>query len=381
MDTHPSAARRTVAIVGGGTAGCATALALARRGIGNIVVLEAKAALPAFRIGETLPPASGLVLRRLGLFEAFQAQGHLVSAGSCASWGKAELGYNDFLFDPLGCGWHLDRVAFEKLLLKTVEARGIDLFRGHRLRRIEPLADGGYGLGFDAGTGGIHWLEAEFLVDATGVAVGAVRRLGVVRNPVDSLIVVCAVVELDTPDGIPSQSFLEGAEWGWWYAARLPGGKMVVALATDPPTLSAQGFRDAAAWRSALRQTVHIAELVERGRPQWTDRPPETAVAESAILSRVTGSRWLAVGDAASSYDPITAQGLYKALSDGETAGEAIAEFFGSGGDAALLGYQDALFERFTDYLRLREYLYSREQRWSRGDFWRKRLLRKRFGS
>ena len=261
-------------------------------------------------------------------------------------------------------------------------ARGINLLRGHHLRSIEPLADGGYGLGFDTGNSASHSLEADFLVDATGIAAGAVRRLGVARNPIDSLIVVFAVVEHDAPDAIPSHSFLEGAEWGWWYAARLPGGKMLVALATDLPTLSAQGFRDAVAWRSALRHTLHIAELVERGQPRWSDRQPDTAVAESAILSHVIGSRWLAVGDAASSYDPITAQGLYKALSDGEATGEAIADFFDSGGDtAALLAYQDALFGRFTDYLRLREYLYSREQRWSQRGFWRDRPLRIRFGS
>ena len=329
-----------------------------------------------------MPPTSGLVLRRLGFFKAFQAQGHVESVGSCASWGKPELGYNDFLFDPHGCGWHLDRPAFENLLLETVAGRGINLLGGHHLRSIEPLANGGYGLGFDTGNGVTHSLEADFLVDATGIAAGAVRRLGVVRNPIDSLIVVFAVVELDAADAIPSQGFLEGAEWGWWYAARLPGGKMTVALATDLPTLSAQGFRDAVAWRSALRHTLHIAELVERGRPRWSGRQPDTAVAESAILSRVVGSRWLAVGDAASSYDPITAQGLYKALSDGEAAGEAIAEFFDSGGGtAALWAYQDALFGRFTDYLRLWEYLYSREQRWSQAGFWRDRPLRKRFGS
>ena len=87
-------------------------------------------------------------------------------------------------------------------------ARGINLLRGHHLRSIEPLADGGYGLGFDTGNSASHSLEADFLVDATGIAAGAVRRLGVARNPIDSLIVVFAVVEHDAPDAIPSHSFL-----------------------------------------------------------------------------------------------------------------------------------------------------------------------------
>ena len=101
---------------------------------------------------------------------------------------------------------------------------------------------------------------------------------------------------------------------------------------------------------------------------------PLPALAPSAILSRVVGARWLAVGDAASAYDPVAAQGIVKALCDGEAAADAIAGFFAGAGEAPLLEYQDGVFARFTDYLRLRQHLYGLERRWPQAPFWQNRL-------
>jgi len=45
-----------IAIVGGGAAGCATAIALAARGIEDVVVVD-MAPQTGWRIGEAIPPA------------------------------------------------------------------------------------------------------------------------------------------------------------------------------------------------------------------------------------------------------------------------------------------------------------------------------------
>ena len=121
--------RHAVAIVGGGPAGCATAIALASRGVQDVVVIDMQRE-PGWRIGEAIPPAGRHVLNRLGVWEDFLAQGHLPSAGSCAAWGKPDLGYNDFLLDMQGKGWHLDRAAFDTMLSAAVSGRGGTLIRG-----------------------------------------------------------------------------------------------------------------------------------------------------------------------------------------------------------------------------------------------------------
>ncbi|PWC39416.1 FAD-dependent monooxygenase [Azospirillum sp. TSO35-2] len=366
--------RVAVAIIGGGVAGCATAIALAQRGVRDAVIVEA-GHTPAFRVGETVPPATGLLLRQLGLWEAFTAQGHEPCPGSAASWGKAELGHNDFLFDPHGHGWHLDRARFDGMVAERTQAMGVPLRRDLRLAGVEPRTGGGFALTLAPAAGDERTLRADVLVDASGVAAGAARRLGVARNEVDCLTVVYALLDLERPGAIAAQTLLEGAEAGWWYAAKLPQDRLIVALSTDRQEVAERGLTDPAAWTAALRATRHVAALLDRaGTPA---RPPvlRTVAAPSAILSRVAGPGWLAVGDAASSYDPITAQGIIKALTDGAAAGQAVAETLGGAGEAPLLAYQDGVFARFTDYLRLRQHLYGREDRWPDAGFWRRRPL------
>ena len=216
-------------------------------------------------------------------------------------------------------------------------------------------------------------VTAGFLVDATGIAAGAARRLGVARNQVDCVAVICAAFDLQEPGAVPSQTLLEACEYGWWYAAKIPQERMVAALAMEPS--QHQRYGEAGTWLPALRATRHIARWLERGKAALADGPElETALAPSAILSRVVGERLMAVGDAASAYDPISAQGIVKALCDGEAAAGAIMKFFAGAGEQPLLAYQDGVFARFRDYLRLRQHLYGLERRWPQSSFWRNRL-------
>jgi flavin-dependent dehydrogenase len=338
----------------------------------DVVVVE-KQRHPGWRIGEAIPPAGRPVLQRLGVWEDFLAQGHLSSAGSCASWGNPDLRYNDFLLDRQGRGWHLDRAGFDAMLSAAVVERGGAVVQGFRLRDAERCDAGGYVLSFENENGAKAHVTADFLVDATGIAAGAVRRFGVARNQIDCLAVICAVFELDAPDAVPSQALLEACEYGWWYSATLPKDRMIAALAVEP--FQRRRFSEIGTWLPALRATRHVARWLERGKASLADGPKlETALAPSAILSRVVGERWLAVGDAASAYDPVSAQGITKALCDGEAAADAIAGFFAGAGEAPLLAYQDGIFARFRDYLRLRQHLYGLERRWSQSPFWRNRL-------
>ena len=359
-------------IVGGGTAGCATAIALAAHGVEDVLVVDQQRH-PRGRIGESVPPATRQVLERLGLWEAFLAQDHLPSVGSCASWGAPVLRYNDFLLDRQGKGWHLDRRSFDAMLVEAAAGRGAKVARGFRLRDALSVDADGFLLTFEDEVGARARVRAGFLVDATGIAAGAVRRLGVARNQLDRLALIWATIDLEEPLAVPTQALLEACRHGWWYAARLPRERMIVALAVEPA--DRQRFGETGTWRQTLRATEHVARWLEGGKAALVESPAlETALAPSAILSRVVGERWLAVGDAASAYDPISAQGIWKALSDGEAGAGAIAAFLGGAGETPLLAYQDGVFARFRDYLRLRRHLYGLERRWPEVPFWRNRL-------
>src|SRR6516165_5383900 len=99
-------------VLGGGPAGCAAAIGLARAGL-PVAILERSCA-DVERSGETLPPIAKTMLHRLDLWEAFRADDHLACPGIVSVWADAQTYENDFLFSPYGHGWHLDRQRFDR---------------------------------------------------------------------------------------------------------------------------------------------------------------------------------------------------------------------------------------------------------------------------
>src|SRR6185503_6087099 len=118
-----------VAVLGGGPAGSATALALKRRDAGLRVALFEKTDYSALRVGETLPPPAQRLLTELGVWDAFLRNDPLASYGTRAAWGSAELYDHEFIFSPYGRGWHLDRRRFDAWMAGEAERAGVEVFR------------------------------------------------------------------------------------------------------------------------------------------------------------------------------------------------------------------------------------------------------------
>jgi len=85
----------------------------------------------------------------------------------------------------------------------------------------------------------------------------------------------------------------------------------------------------------------------------------------------------VSVGDAASAYDPLTSQGIHKALAAGLQAGDAIARRLASEAPD-FAAYGESLARSWKEYLSLRSYLYTREARWPDQPFWRARQAKTR---
>jgi len=120
-----------VVILGGGPAGAVAALALAQAGLA-VAVLE-RSDYDAPRFGETLPPNAAPLLRRLGVWEPFLLAKHERSPGIVSVWSHEEPHENDFIFNPYGNGWHLDRRRFDEMLMTAAVERGAVIYRNTKV--------------------------------------------------------------------------------------------------------------------------------------------------------------------------------------------------------------------------------------------------------
>ena len=372
MSVAVGSRRLDVVVIGAGPAGSATALRLRRHGVGRVLLADA-GGFDGIRIGESIPPDTGLLLAELDLLPGFLAQGHERCLGSCSSWGDDELGYNDFVINPYGHGWHLDRNRFDAFLAHQAAERGARLELGWRLEAAERRPSGGWRLTFQTAGGRTRRIDAGIVVDATGQRAFLARLAGARRRIADRLICITGRFQLAADNRLGKLTLLEACGYGWWYAARLAGGEAVVAVTTDPETCRRRTLRHPLSWLCHLARTRHLGARLDGGA--LLPGGPRAWPASSFHLDSPHGEDWLAVGDAAGSYDPLTSQGIYKALAGGLQAGDAIARRL-TGEMGAFAAYGESLAHSWKEYLRLRTYLYAREARWPDQPFWQTRAGR-----
>ncbi|MEM6457226.1 MAG: hypothetical protein AAF772_19210, partial [Acidobacteriota bacterium] len=94
------------------------------------------------------------------------------------------------------------------------------------------------------------------------------------------------------------------------------------------------------------------------------------AIASSG--SDADGPPWLATGDAAVSYDPLSSHGIASALGAGYYAGCAARDHL-LGRSEAFDAYRAVMQQAYATYLDLRQRAYADEQRWPDAPFWRRR--------
>jgi 2-polyprenyl-6-methoxyphenol hydroxylase-like FAD-dependent oxidoreductase len=351
-----------VAIVGGGPGGAATALSLCAHAPALSVVLIEASHYQAVRIGETLPPPVRSLLAHLGVWDAFQAQGHREVYGTTAAWGGPALLDNDFIYMPANTGWHLDRAAFDAMLASAAHRQGATLLLDTRVCDSK-RAGNEWRLTLSAGQN----LAARFLVDATGGTAALARRCGARFVEVDNLVGIAGCFQCC--DGNPS-TLVEAFEEGWWYTAGLPDGRRIVACMTDADLVKRKRLHDSRAWQRQLDTMPNIAATVQRGK---LSGPIAVRPASSRRLEPATGRDWLAVGDSASRFDPLSSQGIFKALRSGIFASYAIGDLLTRHDESGMERYGRFVLDEFESYAEVRTKYYREEQRWPESEFWLRR--------
>ncbi|AKQ69064.1 Tryptophan halogenase [Myxococcus hansupus] len=359
-----------IAIIGGGPAGAAMAVALRDQAPFLSVTLIERTAYDTPRSGETLSPEVRLPLSRLGVWGSFLRDGHLASRGTASCWSRPEPSTQDTHMSPWGSAWHLDRARFDERLSLEATRLGVQMLRLTTLLDSERLGKDGYRLHLSQRKAGATTLRARFVVDATGWKATFAMSQGARRRVRDRCIAVYGTFQRRTGEPFPTEALVESCPEGWWHSALLPNGRVAVALVGDGDSLHGLRWATPQPWMALLDQAP-----ATQARLAVCDFAGESLVAAPILVGQLDamhGERWVAVGDAACTQDPLSAQGVASAMDSALLAAGAVGQYL-RGDSEALRDYEATLQRRFEDHLRLRGHAYREEQRWRDAPFWKNR--------
>ncbi|KAF8597164.1 FAD/NAD(P)-binding domain-containing protein [Ceratobasidium sp. AG-I] len=381
-----------VIIVGGGLAGCSTALSLIRSSPEASFLVIDNADPSQFKIGESLPPGARAILQSFSppilerlLHDAAQGV-HTRCAGNASVWNSPELQETFAIMNPYGAGWHLDRAAFDESLRAHIRLANTEETAERRMLLtgafISAQKDGhGWAVQVRSPSTGGNTYRSKWLVDASGRKASVAQKLGASTVKLDGLLAFYVVFSSTNIDQ-DTRTLIEATETGWWYSSLLSNQKRIVVFHTDDCDPSAKTARKQAGFMEMLHEdTSHISRTINdidyRPMREAGVNYPRCTAAGSSFLSSFGSQedQWCAVGDAAIAFDPLSSQGMITALRMGYSVGTMLSNQIFPSKDAAAPTDIKTIEELFgkvrSDYEQKRRYFYA--QSMFEGDFWQRR--------
>jgi len=356
-----------VVVVGGGPAGAAAAAAARAEGLDVELVCARRGLRPA--PGESLPPGTDRLLDDIFGASMLSGRQHRASFGNRSAWGTADVEATDFVDNPFGHGWHVDRPALDESLHDRLRTVGVRVRLGARVV--------GHAWTGDQWRIALHEhaqtsIRARAIVDATGRGARIARSQGARRRRLDRLVAAYWMLSVaDAQDG-DCTTLVEAVPDGWWYTTPVPGHRRVVAFLTDSDLMPPRAARTARDWHERLAQARHIRDRLASNGCRLHSRPPMLD-AGVAHLDQPAGCGWVAAGDAAVSFDPLSSQGMLTSFVMGQGAGHALAAMLTRGDQQPLIRWGAEYARLLEAHLRLQAAYYALECRWPNAPFWARR--------
>ena len=348
-----------VAVLGGGPAGCAAAIRFAQGGA-RVLLLE-RLPRSAFKPGEIIEASVRQAFAALNLQDRFPVEDTLTLAGRLTAWDDMIPSETAGVYNPRGHGLLVDRAGIEDWLIREAATSGVTVTRGFTALRATRTQTA-WSLNWAANDGPAG-ATAPLLLEATGRGSGVLGAGR--RRRLDRMVALMAYVPAP-PSTHDQRLIIEATEDGWWYGALLPGRRVVLAFLTDARDLPAGPAARRMQWRARLAATNHLRDLV--AGVDLDQQPIRGFPAESSIRETLSGPGWVAVGEAAAAYDPLSGQGVAAALTKGTALARLV--IHGENLSGAIARYTDAERETFRHYTRDRRRVYARAAGRFTSPFW-----------
>ena len=312
-----------VAVIGGGPGGSTVATHLARGGLS--VGLFERETFPRFKVGESLVPATMLLLDRLGVLEPIAEGGFQIKHGATFHDQDTDLGTSFYFLKGLpwpNWTYNVPRAEFDTILLEHARKQGVHV---HQPATVSGAAFDAGGVTLDVEHHGQRVAHrARFLVDASGRDGFVAGRLGR-RRRVPNLGKVALFAHYRGADRFPGieegnvRVYLFECGWFWWIpftndvtsVGAVLHARAVREHGGTPEQLFEAMVRQCRAVHAHLATAERVTPVCRAANFAYTNAP-------------VVGDRFLCVGDAVAFIDPIFSSGVFIAMRSAELAAESI---------------------------------------------------------
>ena len=343
------------AIIGGGPAGCAAALALRSRGHSVIVIApQSQREKPT----ETAVPTLARLLRSLGAAEALNACEPC--HGIVSAWGRNTPAFQPGILNPFGHAWFIHRARFDSCLQSTARKSGA-IWMNEEAQSVNFDTHGAS----IATTG--QPVRARWVAFATGSPAWPARVTQQTPSKMDSLIAFWARLQSQLSERL---LFVEPAERGWWYLCPADGPGAIACFVTDPLSARSLSPSQPPAWDQLFQAT----RLSQQLQGELHAEQIHVALTGLSALPEKHGTNWIAVGDAAAKLDPLGSSGTATALDSAQRAANAIADAL-QGHTASLDEYSCWSAGLIAEFARQRRQQYGYEARRQDNHFWSRRII------
>ncbi|MFT6778446.1 MAG: flavin-dependent dehydrogenase [Paraglaciecola sp.] len=361
-----------VVIIGAGPAGAACALALRHYADAQVLVLDSSD-LEQVRVGEHVSASIFDFLDYLKVDkEQMKAECFTPNYGSTSYWGSSHANPHDSLFTTAGNTYQLKRNVFDIALLKQLVAVGGHVLPRSRSLELSQDEQHHWHVGLEHPERGKMQIKARYLVDATGRKAYVSNKLGIKRQQTDRLVGVGTFLEFDGRT-LPQEQLIEATDLGWWYTATLPGNMAVATFFSDADIISQNELTKPQYWNDYLQQSQHMSKRLQSGRT--TSSKLWVKNAASQMNENHQQKHFIAIGDAAAAFDPISSMGLGFALSSACHGAKVLKIALAEGNNAVLETYNKDIQNHFTNYQISHKQVYAQERRWQNAQFWQRRAV------
>ena len=331
-----------VVVVGGGPGGSSAAGFLAAAGLR--VALFEREVFPRFHVGESLMPATMLLLDQIGVRDKVEKAGFQTKFGAMF-FDEANDLQTTFYFLP-NMPWpqytfQVPRAEFDTILLEHARSLGVDVHQPATVESVDFDDDGVTVSVF--GDGVRTKVRATMLVDASGRASLVATRLGE-RRRIPNLGKVAMFAHFKGAERLTGveegniRIYIREDGWYWWIP--LANDVTSVGAVVHARTARAWSGSQEALFEDMLARSKHMPRMLAKAERVTPVRTEANFAYEN---TPVVGDRFVAVGDAITFVDPIFSGGVYIALRTGQLASEAILAAFR---DGRFLAARFAKYER-----------------------------------